>query len=91
MFSIDPQKRVGRDRLAKRSHRTQHSDLLERIDALSVVALMYCFSVTENFANTTALVNRYTKENVRFVVGRSLLVCVWEFRHAKLAGSSVGN
>jgi hypothetical protein len=35
----------------------------------------------------TALVNRYTKEPVRFVVGLSLLVRVWAYRYGKLAGS----
>ena len=35
----------------------------------------------------TALVNRYTKEPVRFVMGLSLLVRVWEYRYGKLAGS----
>ena len=34
----------------------------------------------------TALVNRYTKERVRFVVGLSLLVRVWEYRYARLPG-----
>jgi hypothetical protein len=35
----------------------------------------------------TTLVNRYTKEPVRFVVGLSLLVRVWAYRYRKLAGS----
>ena len=35
----------------------------------------------------TALVNRYTKEPIRFVVGLSLLIRVWEYRYARLAGS----
>ena len=32
-------------------------------------------------------VNRYTRESVRFVLGLSLLVRVWEYRYTKLAGS----
>lgn len=35
----------------------------------------------------TDLVNRYTQESVRFVVGLSLLVRIWEYRYTKLAGS----
>jgi hypothetical protein len=35
----------------------------------------------------TALVNRYTKEPIRFVLGLSLLVRVWEYRYTKLPGS----
>jgi hypothetical protein len=35
----------------------------------------------------TTLVNRYTEEHVRFVVGLSLLVRVWEYRYTTLAGS----
>jgi hypothetical protein len=35
----------------------------------------------------TALVNRYTKEPIRFVVGLSLLVRVWESRYSNLPGS----
>ena len=35
----------------------------------------------------TALVNRYTKEPIRFVVGLSLLVRIWEYRYNKLPGS----
>jgi hypothetical protein len=34
----------------------------------------------------TALVNRFTKEHVRFVVGLSSLVRVWEYRYRKLPG-----
>ena len=35
----------------------------------------------------TTLVNRYTKEHIRFVVGLSLFVRVWEYRYKKLPGS----
>jgi hypothetical protein len=35
----------------------------------------------------TTLVNRYTKEPLRFVVGLSLLVRVWAYRYGKLPGS----
>jgi hypothetical protein len=35
----------------------------------------------------TTFVNRYTTEHIRFVVGLSLLIRVWEYRYAKLAGS----
>ncbi len=35
----------------------------------------------------TAFVNRYTKEPIRFVVGLSLLVRIWEYRYKKLPGS----
>ncbi|MGC2509588.1 MAG: hypothetical protein WA430_03405, partial [Acidobacteriaceae bacterium] len=35
----------------------------------------------------TALVNRYTKEPIRFVVGLSLLVRIWDYRYSHLPGS----
>jgi hypothetical protein len=35
----------------------------------------------------TALLNRYTKEPIRFVLGLSLLVRVWEYRYNDLPGS----
>jgi hypothetical protein len=35
----------------------------------------------------TVLVNRYTKERLRFVVGLSLLVRIWEYRYSKLPGT----
>jgi hypothetical protein len=34
----------------------------------------------------TDLVNRYTKEYVRFVLGLSLLIRVWEYRYRRLPG-----
>jgi len=62
------------------------SDLLERIDALH----RHCgdallFRERELYA-MTALVNRYTEEPIRFVVGLSLTVRVWEYRYRKLPG-----
>jgi hypothetical protein len=63
------------------------SDLLERIDALHThCGDVLLFRDRELYA-MTALVNRYTKEPIRFVVGLSLLIRVWEYRYARLAGS----
>lgn len=63
------------------------SDLLDRIDALhSHGGDVLLFRERELYCMTD-LVNRYTKEAVRFVVGLSLLVRVWEYRYTKLAGS----
>jgi hypothetical protein len=63
------------------------SDLLERVDALhSHGGDVLLFRERELYCMTD-LVNRYTKESVRFVVGLSLLVRVWEYRYTKLAGS----
>ncbi len=63
------------------------SDLLERIDALH----RHCGDVLlfreRELYGMTALVNRYTKEPIRFVLGLSLLVRVWEYRYNKLPGS----
>ena len=63
------------------------SDLLERIDALH----RHCGDVLlfreRELYGMTGLVNRYTRERIRFVVGLSLLVRVWEYRYTKLAGS----
>jgi hypothetical protein len=62
------------------------SDLLERIDALHMRnSGVLLFRERELYSMTT-LVNRYTKEHVRFVIGLSLLVRVWEYRYSKLAG-----
>jgi hypothetical protein len=64
----------------------QIPDLLGRVDALhghngDVLLFrereLYCM---------TALVNRHTREHVRFVIGLSLLVRVWEYRYRKLPG-----
>jgi hypothetical protein len=65
------------------------SDLLQRIDALherSCCSGVLLFRDRELYS-MTAVVNRYTREHVRFVVGLSLLVRVWDYRYAKLAGS----
>ena len=62
------------------------SDLLERIDALRGRGAVLLFRDRELYS-MTALVNRFTKEPLRFVMGLSLLVRVWEYRYSKLAGS----
>jgi hypothetical protein len=66
------------------------AELLERIDVLhrhsSCCGGVLLFRERELYSMTD-LVNRYTKEHVRFIVGLSLLVRVWEDRYNKLAGS----
>jgi hypothetical protein len=63
------------------------SDLLRRIDALHEhCGDVLLFRERELYGMTT-LVNRYTKEPIRFVVGLSLLVRVWESRYNNLPGS----
>jgi hypothetical protein len=63
------------------------SDLLERIDALH----KHCGDVLlfrdRELHGMTTFVNRYTKEPIRFVVGLSLLVRIWEYRYNSLPGS----
>ena len=67
------------------------TDLLQRIDALQKRASSCCNGVLlfreRELYNMTDFVNRYTKESVRFVVGLSLLVRVWNYRYTTLAGS----
>jgi hypothetical protein len=63
------------------------SDLLERIDALHSRGGDILLFRERELYGMTDLVNRYTKERVRFVVGLSLLIRVWEYRYTKLAGS----
>ena len=63
------------------------SDLLERIDALHTHCGDVLLFRERELYGMTALVNRYTREPIRFVVGLSLLVRVWEYRYTKLAGS----
>lgn len=63
------------------------ADLLERIDALRARGGDVLLFHERELYCMTDLVNRYTKECVRFVVGLSLLVRVWEYRYTKLAGS----
>ena len=65
------------------------ADLLARIDALQMrrcCSGVLLFRERELYSMTD-LVNRYTKEYVRFVVGLSLLLRVWEYRYTRLAGS----
>ena len=62
-------------------------DLLERIDALHKRGGAVLLFRDRELYNMTALVNRYTQEHVRFVIGLSLLVRVWEYRYTKLGGS----
>ena len=62
-------------------------DLLERIDALQKRGGNVLLFRERELYYMTDLVNRYTKEHVRFVVGLSLLVRVWEYRYTKLPGS----
>lgn len=61
-------------------------DLLERIDALHARGSGVLLYRDRELYNIIALVNRYTKEHVRIVVGLSLLVRVWEYRYKKLPG-----
>ena len=63
------------------------SDLLERIDALHTHCGDVLLFRERELYGMTALVNRYTKEPIRFVVGLSLLVRIWEYRYNKLPGS----
>jgi hypothetical protein len=63
------------------------SDLLGRIDALHQNCGDVLLFRERELYGMTALVNRYTKEPIRFVVGLSLLVRIWEYRYSRLAGS----
>ena len=63
------------------------SDLLERIDALHTHCGDVLLFRDRELYGMTALVNRYTKEPIRFVLGLSLLVRVWEYRYNNLPGS----
>ena len=63
------------------------SDLLERIDALHTHGGDVLLFRERELYGMTALVNRYTKEPIRFVLGLSLLVRVWEYRYNNLPGS----
>jgi hypothetical protein len=63
------------------------SDLLERIDALHTHCGDVLLFRERELYGMTALVNRYTKMPIRFVLGLSLLVRVWDYRYTKLAGS----
>ena len=61
-------------------------ELLERIGALHARGGDVLLFRERELYSMTALVNRYTKEHVRFVVGLSLLIRVWEYGYAELAG-----
>lgn len=61
--------------------------LLDRIDALHACGGDVLLFRERELYSMTDLVNRYTRERVRFVVGLSLLVRVWEYRYTTLAGS----
>ena len=61
-------------------------DLLQRIDVLLARGSAVLLFRDRELYSMTTLVNRYTKEPVRFVVGLSLLVRVWEYRYRKLPG-----
>jgi hypothetical protein len=62
-------------------------DLLERIDVLQRRGCNVLLFRERELYYMTALVNRHTKEHVRFVVGLSLLVRVWEYSYARLPGT----
>jgi len=63
------------------------SALLARIDALHVHCGDVLLFRERELYGMTALVNRYTKEPIRFVIGLSLLVRIWEYRYNTLPGS----
>jgi hypothetical protein len=63
------------------------SDLLQRIDALHAHCSDVLLFRERELYGMTALVNRYTKEPIRFVLGLSLLVRIWEYRYNDLPGS----
>jgi hypothetical protein len=65
----------------------QISDLLDRIDALHAHCGDVLLFRERELYGLTALVNRYTREPIRFVVGLSLLVRIWEYRYTQLPGS----
>jgi len=62
-------------------------DVLERIDALRSRGGDVLLFRERELHSMTALVNRYTSEHVRFVIGVSLLIRVWADRYTRLAGS----
>ncbi|MGA7523628.1 MAG: hypothetical protein WBW84_14340 [Acidobacteriaceae bacterium] len=63
------------------------ADLLERVDALRTRGGDVLLFRERELYSMTALVNRYTEERVRFVVGLSLLIRTWDYRYTKLDGS----
>lgn len=62
-------------------------ELLNRIEALRARGGAVLLFRERELYSMTAFVNRYTTEHVRFVVGLSLLVRVFEYRYSTLAGS----
>ena len=62
------------------------SELLERIDALHARGGDVLLFRERELYFMTDFVNRYTREYVRFVVGLSLLIRVWEYRYRELPG-----
>jgi hypothetical protein len=62
-------------------------DLLERIDALRARGGDVLLFRERELYTMTDYVNRYTEEHVRFVVGLSLLIRVFEDQYSKLVGS----
>ena len=63
------------------------ADLLGRIDALRARGGDVLLFRERELYHMTDLVNRYTREYVRFVVGLSLLIRIWEYRYTTLPGS----
>jgi hypothetical protein len=63
------------------------SNLLERIDALHTHGGDVLLFRERELYGMTALLNRYTKEPIRFVVGLSLLVRIWGYRYTHLPGN----
>jgi hypothetical protein len=61
-------------------------ELLERINALQARGGSMLLFRERELYSMTDFVNRYTRENVRFVLGLSLLIRVWEYRYRKLPG-----
>jgi hypothetical protein len=62
------------------------SDLLRRINALLAHGGDVLLFRERELYTMTDLVNRYTQEHVRFVVGLTLLIRVFEDRYSKLGG-----
>ena len=62
-------------------------ELLRRVDALRASGGAVLLFRERELYSMTAFVNRYTAERIRFVVGLSLLVRVFEYRYNTLAGN----
>jgi len=63
------------------------ADLLRRIDALQANGGDVLLFRERELYTMTDLANRYTKNHIRFVVGLSLMIRVFEDRYVKLQGS----